>query len=125
MKLSTKAAIETKTKSKLFKSIFSKETRKKMSEAKMGSKNPMYGKFGEDHPNWKNGSYTYQHQKARELYGKDVCDKCGLKLKDKASDQKFDLHCWGSEKNMAESNWTCICRSCHKKIHYKIENLKF
>jgi len=104
---------------------FSKETRKKMSEAKKGSKNPMWGKTKELHPNWNGGSYTYFHQKAKELFGEDVCQKCGLKLEDKESDQVFDMHCWGDWKNLKEDNWGCVCRSCHKKIHKKINDLKF
>lgn len=107
------------------KSKVSKETRAKMSAAKMGKKNPNYGKFGEDSYAWKGGSYTYYHLKAKELHGKDVCDKCKVKLEDKESNQEFDLHCWGDYKNMKSDNWTCICRSCHKTIHNKINKLKF
>lgn len=125
MKLSTKSTIETNTKSKLFTSIYSLETRNKMRDAKIGSKNPNYGKLAEQHPNWKGGSYTYFHQKAKELHNTDVCMKCGLKLKDKTSNQAFDAHCWGDYKNLKKSNWTIICRSCHKSIHSEIDKLKF
>lgn len=125
MKLSTKAAIETKTKSKLFKSKFSKETRQKMAKAKLGKKNPNYGKKGEDSYAWKGGSYTYYHLRAKELHGKEFCEKCGIKLNEKESGQELDMHCWYDYKNLKEDNWACVCRSCHKKIHHKIDMLKF
>jgi len=124
MELSSKATVETNTKTRLFKSIYSLETRQKMAAAKMGKKNPNYGKTGEDSLKWGGGSYTYYHTKARELHGGEVCDKCGLKLKDKASEQAFDMHCWGDYTQMRKENWTCICRSCHKKIHGMIDKLK-
>jgi hypothetical protein len=48
-----------------------------------------------------------------------------LKLEDKESNQELDFHCWGDYKNLRKDNWSEICRSCHKKIHHKIDMLKF
>lgn len=125
MTLSSIAITTTKTKTKLFTSKFTQETRDKMSKAKMGAKNPNYGKTGKKSNVWKGGSYTYYHIKAKELHSNGICDKCGLKLKDKASEQEFDMHCWGDYKNLDKKNWAELCRSCHKKTHHAINKLKF
>lgn len=37
----------------------SEKTRKKLSNSKIGNKNPMYGIMAENHPNWNGGSKSY------------------------------------------------------------------
>jgi len=98
------------------------------SEKYKGNKNPMRRlevreKFkGEGNPSWKGGLYGYYHEKARELFGSPVCQKCGISLEEYRLTHKvkkqFEMHCLSNDYTILEQwNWQCICVKCHHKIH--------
>ena len=97
------------------------EYRKKMSEARMGKNNPMYGRRGEKSPFWKGESVSYAglHKwVAKELGRPTICSSCGNKKKyidwaNKSREYKRNLN-----------DWIALCRSCHRKYDGFIFNKK-
>ena len=90
-----------------------------------GKRNPMFGKkqtlkqkravslassknVGSLNSYWKGGT---SRNYGRSLMVKDECSSCKSK---KNLDQH---HIDGNPKNNKLSNLTCLCRSCHKKVH--------
>jgi len=72
---------------------------------------------GENNYGWKGGGIGYLHDKARKLFGKDKCEKCGIFIEDYIKDRtvkRFDIHCVTKDYTIMEKfNWLCLCRSCH------------
>lgn len=78
---------------------------------------------GEGNPNWKGGVEGYYHEKARQMFGSPVCQKCGISLEEYRSTHKvkkqFEMHCLSNNWTILEQwNWQCVCVKCHSKIHY-------
>ena len=103
----------------------SEEVRKKLSQQKMGDKNPMYR---EGHYNWKGGisfvpyplgwSRTFKEQiRYRDGYR---CQDCGIPESELG--QRLDVHHIDENKfNLDHSNLVCLCRSCHSSRHTNIK----
>lgn len=99
----------------------SEEWSKKMSNAKIGIKNPMFGKFGNDHPNWLGDDVGYfaLHDWIIRHYGNaNVCmnrkDKF-LPFKCNGISKKFE---WANRSRRYERNiddFVQLCKSCHTK----------
>lgn len=67
-------------------------------------------------PAWKGGSKRYWHKKARQLFGKDRCERC------KKKPERLDMHNTLVPKDytvMEENAWLCVCQVCHWEIEYK------
>lgn len=81
---------------------------------------PFYGKLGESSSNWKGGCNLYIHRKARELFGQDKCEICGMTNEDhkKKTGYRLSMHCDGHRyKNLERIFWTTCCEfECHKRL---------
>ena len=67
---------------------------------------------GENSGRWKGGNYDYFHKKARKLFEKDNCQKCGISIVEhiKTVGRKFDMHCISKNYDIMEhNNWLCLC----------------
>lgn len=96
-----------------------------------GEANPMWGKRGEDAPNWK-GGFTPARQKlyasvewrtaVREVWGRDAgtCQYCKVV---KRKEIRFDIHHiipYATGVRVADpTNLVLLCIDCHKFIHSK------
>ena len=95
--------------------------RKKMSNERLGIKNPMFGRRGELSPFWKGEkvSYTGLHKWVVKMLGRPKnCWFCKKHKKyidwaNKSRTYKRDL-----------SDWVALCRSCHRKLDGFIFNKK-
>jgi hypothetical protein len=75
--------------------------------AKMGIKNPMFGKEQELNPMWKGGSYSSLHGWVKRRFTKpDRCEICG-KIK------KINLANKSHEYKKEISDWLWLCHKCH------------
>ena len=100
------------------------KTKKKMSEAKMGENNPLFEKYGKDHPNWKGEDVSYGalHEWIRKH--KPIpkkCEKCGKVT------TKLDASNISGEYKRDLNDWEYLCRSCHwkkDKIYLNFNNKK-
>ena len=114
---------------------FSKDTRHKLRQHKLGNKNPMWGHNGEKHPNWKGGhknnlNFYYQTdwEKLRnKIYRRDnfTCQKCGVHCVGKPGRNRIQCHHvvpYKISRDNSESNLTTLCNACHivvEKEFYK------
>jgi len=111
-----------------------KELRRNQGKLKIGDKNPMFGKHqtnesiqktrikitGKNNYGWKGGLGSYLHQKAKEMFGLNYCEKCKIPIEKYLKNHKinFDMHCTSKPKDysiMEKSNWKCLCRKCHRE----------
>ena len=106
----------------------SKETLDRMSVAKSGKNNPIYGKTGEKSPNWRGGlsSYPYPINFTKQLkeYIRErdnhICQLCGKT--EEQNRRKLDVHHIDYNKeNLNESNLISLCKSCHQKTSWNRE----
>lgn len=99
--------------------IRSKETCEKIRHAKLGEKNPMYGKFGSQNPTWKdNPSYNTLHKWLKmHLPKPNLCERCNL-IPPKDMCNITGVY------NRDFSNWKYMCRKCHLVFDDNIKNLK-
>jgi 5-methylcytosine-specific restriction endonuclease McrA len=68
------------------------------------------------------GSSQAYHNKARNLYGKQYCIRCGITklLSLKVYNLYLHLHCIdGNFRNLHKDNWKTLCVSCHAKERWK------
>lgn len=99
----------------------SPEARAKISKAKMGTGNWMYGRCGPENPNWSGGGYTYNPDfvRLRELIrtrDNYTCQLCGH------TPSKTVHHIDYNRKNNTVLNLITVCRSCHGKTNGKEKN---
>jgi len=85
---------------------------------------------GEKHYRWSNGGgYVYWHIKARKLYLKDHCERCGvtlnqLKMQRPNGKVFFHIHCVSEDfRNLASVNWETLCPDCHQVIQKRMREL--
>ena len=75
--------------------------------------------------NWKGGKYSYCHYKAKELFGKDKYEICGINENEslEKSNKRLSMHCRNGIYNILEEwNWITVCEfGCHQKIE-RIDN---
>jgi len=97
--------------------------RKKMLEDNPMRRPEIREKFkGEGNPSWKGGLSGWYHEKAREMFGSSVCQKCGISLEEYRLTHKvkkqFEMHSLSKDYTILEQwNWQCICVKCHHRIH--------
>ena len=94
--------------------------RKKISQAKMGKKNWMYGRFGAKNPMWQGGKITYRGKgwdsirvqvKRRD---KNKCRRCG-------TDKDLTVHHivpYRETQDNSFDNLVTLCRKCHIKVEH-------
>jgi len=92
------------------------EVRAKISATMTGKKRPELA--GRNHYGWVGGDRNYWHEKARELFGKDKCEHCGMTNEDHVKHYKNGLHMHNAldpkdYRVMEESAWETVCVSCH------------
>jgi len=98
------------------------EYKKKMSKAKSGKNNPMFGKFGEEHPHYKDGVglYTNIHIWINKYFIKPkLCEICG---KPEYYDEEYGKMWWSNKTGKLirdRSNWQYIHVKCHREYDYK------
>lgn len=89
----------------------SEEVRKRLSEAKMGSKNPMFGRTQEKSPNWKGDDVGYfgVHSWLYRMYGKATkCEIC------KCTDSsRYEWSNITGEYRRDIEDWQQLCKKCH------------
>ena len=85
---------------------------------------------GENNYQWQGGLTRYYHEKARELFGSPLCQRCGISLEEylKTHKRQFDMHCVSGERKedysiLEQWNWRCVCRKCHEEIHKELRRL--
>lgn len=87
----------------------SKTAKRKMSESKKGDKNPR----------WKGGASEYPNhslmKKLREKLFKELNNRCQICNKEAQDIHHIDF----SRHNHSLENLTILCRSCHKKLHFR------
>lgn len=85
------------------------ETRRKCSE---NASRPNLGKFGPDHPSWKEDTTNYQtgRSRAETLYPPKPCEICGGSAERHHIDE--------NPLNNAPANIAFLCRRHHKHVHY-------
>lgn len=98
-----------------------RDVREKIRKSKIGSRNAMFGKFGEKNPNWKGGKITYRgkgwHGIRKQAIRRDKgrCRRCG-------SQRQLQVHhivpYRDSQNNLLE-NLVTLCASCHMAVEYK------
>lgn len=115
--------------------VGSTKGRKMPQLAKFGEKNPMWGKFGKAHHNYKTGASTgrklawgrwiYQNWR-KAVFAKDdyTCQMCG-------DNKGGNLHAhhirpWANcmEGRYDITNGITLCESCHQNLHSKDENIQ-
>jgi len=98
--------------------------REKISDSKVGEKNPMYGRTGESSPHWKGGlsfepySLDFNDQTKLEVRRRDnfICQFCGG-----AEDSKnLGIHHINyNKKDNRRRNLISLCTSCNVKANYR------
>lgn len=96
------------------------DARKKISEAKRGPKNAMYGKFGEENHSWKGGKVTYRgagwigiREQARRRDGYK-CRRCG-------GSRLLEVHHivpYRETQDNGLENLVTLCHSCHRAVEH-------
>jgi hypothetical protein len=101
---------------------FTRDTREKLAASKTGSKNPMFGKTGNQNPNWRGGypprkiGTRYQEWRLAVLAkNMNTCVVCG-------SNQKLHAHhrkSWRDFPKLRYLVWNgvTVCQTCHIKYH--------
>lgn len=84
----------------------------KISESKLGEKNPMFGKFMEKSSNFKTGKKVYRRHFLRNREQRD-CNRCG------AVGENHIHHSDRNRDNNDLSNLEILCASCHSLEHQK------
>ena len=101
----------------------SKAARKKISQAKRGKKNAMYGKIGSLHHAWKGGKITYRGAGWRSIRllairrDGEKCQRCGSK-------KKLEVHHiipYRETQDNSLENLVTLCASCHKAVEHRGE----
>lgn len=102
------------------------ETKRKIGDKNKGEKNAMWGRFGEEHPSWKDNNVGVKgiHLRAHKADPKPEDGKCSYcyKVKDKFENTKL-VH---SNKDHSyrlpinPDDWWLVHKSCHEK--YDNEN---
>lgn len=88
------------------------EARAKISDSHLGEKNPMYGKFEEQHPNWAGDAVGYcgLHDWMTARYGQPVgCEFCG-------TDDPCKRYEWANisgQYRRARADFVRLCKKCH------------
>lgn len=103
------------------------ETKKILSECKMGDKNPMYGRMREKSPRWMGGITRYASGWNKGLKAKirkrddNKCQICGEWQEDK--DITFNVHHINyNREDLDELNLITLCKSCHGKTNSNRED---
>lgn len=101
---------------------------KKISQAKMGPGNAMYGKFCEQNPNWRGGKITYRGRGWRgiraQILRRDnfTCAKCTKQF----SRLDLDVHHitpYRDTQDNSPENLMTLCKWCHMIVEYHSETL--
>lgn len=93
----------------------SAETKKRLSEAKMGDRNPMHGKEDELSPRWRGDEVGYfgVHDWLTKHFGQPVgCDDCG-------TDDPAKRYEWANisgEYRRDRSDFRRLCKKCHNDL---------
>lgn len=102
--------------------------RQKISQSKQGSKNAMYGKFGDLNTNWKGGKVTYRGKGWRGIRAQIIRrDKNKCRLCD--STVQLEVHHitpYRTTKDNSPENLITLCKLCHSGVEYgkiKLTNL--
>ena len=85
------------------------EVRERIRQSKIGKKNPMYGKTGSLHPNWKGDDVGYcgVHDWIQKHYGKAmICEQCG-------SRNKVEWASITGKHKRDIRNYIQLCKKCH------------
>lgn len=91
-----------------------KVNRDKISYSKLGKKNSMFGKLGQDSPNWKgdNASYNAKHSWIRRIFGNPkMCEECGL---DNLVGRQINWANKSGKYLRNISDWKRLCIRCHR-----------
>lgn len=73
--------------------------------------------------NWKGGLSDYYHGKARELFGTNYCEECGISKEEYRKTHKVSLsmHCITKDYKILEQfNWMCLCQKDHSSLQNQI-----
>jgi hypothetical protein len=107
------------------------ETRKIKHWGAVGKNNPMFGRCGEDNPNWKGGitperqdlySSSDWRRAVKKVWKRDkgICQRCG-KRAGKRKESNFHIHHIVSFANKdlrtEVSNLILLCKDCHNWVH--------
>lgn len=100
----------------------SRQAREKNSESKIGSKNPMYGKVGKLHHNWRGGktkdfwkSVEYQRWR-KDIMRRDsfTCQICGDNSGGNLEVHHIKPRILFPELSLKRDNGITLCKDCHK-----------
>lgn len=100
----------------------------RISLAKIGENNPMFGRVGENHPNWQGGisengyPFEFDEELKERIRGCDnhTCQLCGVPQAECI--RKLDVHHIDYDKeNLADENLITLCSSCNLKVNFNRE----
>jgi len=108
----------------------SPKTRQKMREAKIGEKNPCFGRCGKDNPSWVDGRSPKIHRirnsiEARlwreAVFARDsfTCQKCRDNKGGNLNAHHIQNFADYPELRFAIDNGITFCKRCHEKFHKK------
>lgn len=116
-----------------------KKRSKKISNSKIGKKNPLFGRGGKNHWNWKGGKgkiltkkrYGDDWDNVRMIvYERDnyTCQKCGISMNESIKKFKQPLHVhhiipFLKSFDNSMSNLIALCPRCHRKVEAELNSL--
>ncbi len=112
-----------------------KEVREKIRLSKLGKKNPMFGKFGKKHHNYKTGASMergkrwgrsiYQNWR-RKVFERDsyTCQMCEDKRGNNLNAHHLDSWAEFPERRYDVDNGQTLCEECHTLVHRMLSKLK-
>lgn len=104
---------------------FTEEHKRRISEAKKGEKNPMYGKLGEESANWQGGisfepyAPEFNRQLKESIRQRDgyKCQLCGMPECENIENLTIH-HIDYVKKNCLPDNLIALCRGCNAKVNF-------
>ena len=88
------------------------EARAKIAHSRMGTKNPMYGKTNEQHPNWKGDDVGYYglHDWLTARFGQPIgCEWCG----EDDPEKRYEWANISGEYRRDRDDFVRLCKKCH------------
>lgn len=124
-----KKTMTPKLRQKIVETLRTPECRARISQSKIGEKNPMYGVIGENHPQW-NPERTHEQRVQERKTGKDKAWRLAVFERDKFTCQfcgdarggnlvAHHVNSYSKHKALRydPNNGATLCEDCHKNYH--------